>query len=104
MPRAKKKSNPNSEVPGTFVRPDPVIPFTDFERSRLIIQLRHEIAIDNSKAYRHAAQSNLTPMDLMHRTMLLALSEGYDLQAKLLKSMLAQLDNVARDRRRKPHG
>lgn len=73
-------------------KPDPIgsiVSLTEFERSRFIVQLRCEIANDNAKAFRTAATSDLKNMlrneqhELLH-----SIAEGYELQARLLRSTL----------------
>jgi len=79
------------------VEDETIVPFTEFERSRLIVQLRYETAIDAANAFRAAATSDLKNM-LRHeqRELLHAVAEGYALQARLLKSTLDVVSGVKR--------
>ncbi len=63
------------------------IPFTDFERSRLIVQLRRELMHDMSKAFYMAATS-AQPLKDEQRTLLHAIENGFEQQGKLLQITL----------------
>ena len=82
MAKTKSKSVPE---PGPIV---PIWGITEFERSRLIVQLRAEIANDSAKAFRAAATNCHGLMDLSQRDQLHAIAEGYERQAKQLQATL----------------
>ena len=81
VPKKKTKNVPEPVLLGWGV--------TGLERSQLIVQLRCEIASDSAKAFRTAATSNVTQLlRIETREILHAIAEGFELQARLLKSML----------------
>lgn len=59
----------------------------EYERSRLIVQLRCEIALDAERAFEYAATSVLR-LEPEQKLLLQAIAIGYGVQHRLLKSTL----------------
>lgn len=84
---------PKKSVP----KPEPIIPFTDFERERLIVQLRYELMSDMAEAFRNAGLARNTAMTTDQREMLCAIAKGYELQARISKSTLVLANSIKED-------